>query len=543
VLTIRGRVLDSATGVGVAFAHILASVDGAQGDRQFVEVVTSDSAEYELELPGSEALLLEVRAPNYALYRDGFEVEGPEHRHDIQLEAGFSVALLVVDEQNSPVEGAQVSAILHDEAAGSCAWPLVEMGRRERQHKTGADGRIQLDGFKSVLPYGERYVLAISHPDRVEVLINRPDTLPRSEGVALVAVTLLQGHALDVVIQVPEGETPTTATILALFQEPSGVNPPCHAIVREGRPDASGRARLPGLAAGRYVLRVEHPNLLKQCVPFDFDPSSKEPATISLLRGRCLTGEVRGERNAQILLEWKTGYQTLTTGDNGEFSTAAVPVDEEVLIVATAADAVPGRELLGAQRLAASSEPVTLAFSRDAHAVLTGQAVDAETSEPLTLQLMIDGVQTEARGQFRSNFDAKDGRFELHLPPGDYELGVRAIAGWEERYAKLERIQVTAGSARHVTLRLPRTFDVEVLVANEAGQPLAYAAVMVDPRSLWARFFEAHTNAAGRATLTTIFADTGRLRVAADGYEPVTREIDFKVERGPLHVTLSRQAI
>jgi len=545
---VRGRIIDRASGSGVVGAKVLAAT--AMDEAETSEATSGENGAYDLEIgwrrkgeaTRSSWCGLDVRAQGYAVSRESVALEvGGTHEADVVLDPGFSVELEVVDDNGAPLAGAKVSAILNDEIDNSCGWPLSWWGGGS--HVTDASGRFRLDGLSTELGYGKRWVLAISRPDRVELLVDRPELLSRTDGLLSLRVVLEPGHTLSGTLLVPRGEAAERTTVIAFFQDQTGAKPGCHAIERQATLDPHGGFHLKGLAVGEHILRIQHDAALTEArkiiVPLT------EPLSIVLTAGRRIDGQVLGADGAplagvHISLDWGAASAELVSDGDGRFVCASTPIDQRVLVTAT--DRPPGDcipELLGWCVLEAgitSARPVIDARER---VEISGQTVDRATGLPLPLETMIDGEEATVRASFRVCCDERNGRFTMRLPPGRYALGVRAQERWEERYAALFDLEVTPGEACTLVLPLLAAFVLCVIVRDDAGSPLCDAAVEVIPRPLWSRHYSGRTKADGRVSLDCMIPDVGRLRVDAEGYATVMREIDFAHERGPVTIILT----
>jgi hypothetical protein len=459
---------------------------------------------------------------------------------DLAQDPGFTLIVEVEDEGGAPLEGATILLIHHGWSAGFCGFPVA----RSDGAVTDAAGRMVIAGLAASLPYGERYVVSVTHPSFAESLVYRPETLPRAGNEARARVRMARGCVLAGVVRgLPEGAVAKLTAALDDREVPG-----CHGVVRAVESDREGRFALTGLVAGEHTLRVTAPGSVEAIervrVP------REEPLAIVLVPGRQVSGTVidtNGEPAAEIEVTatWSGawGLCTTTTDAAGRFAMGEVPADREVVIVATTAREIHG-EALGWARLAPAAEAVTLAFDARERGTWTGVMVDAETGEPIAREVMINAQIAGTREICRGSGTAADGRFALRLPPGRYDI---AFMGWTpedaDAHALLRDVEIAPREVREdLRIPVPRAFPIEVHVRDvETGEPVAGAAVTAEPPLLWGRIWLGNTDAAGVMPIPIAFETPCRVWADAPGYTRAALQITLTRGMPPVELRLARR--
>lgn len=91
----------------------------------------------------------------------------------VELFPGFSVDILVEDPSGEPLSETMSTVICTSVNGNYCPWPLMYhvYDPEGRYPRTDKHGHLIWKGFGCRLPPGDRYVIALRHPDYVEHLI------------------------------------------------------------------------------------------------------------------------------------------------------------------------------------------------------------------------------------------------------------------------------------------------------------------------------------------------------------------------------------
>jgi hypothetical protein len=519
-----GRVVGSvrnASGALVADAQISAIALGAP-DGAPVEARTDRDGAFALDLtwPGeaSTQVCLDVRAPGCAALawpalsdpRAGALEPGTTLALDLVLAPGFGLRLLVEDANGQPVAGAEAEVILNNTVAHACSWPSSPWGRRSRPLTTDAEGRVEILGLVD-LPYGERYFVSIRHPERAEAWIDHAEALPRDAGWASNRVVLSPGHEMRGTIQgAPEG-----AAVLAALRD--AVVPGCHGVVRRAITDAAGHFVLTGLREGEHTVQVSGPGVLPTTTALRVPASA--PIALEVPAGRVLSVRVRGEggeptAGAVVTAEWPGGYVEGTAGATG----VVVLVLPRASRVEVSVRPEGGRGVLGFAVVEPGAVAVELAVDVSARAPWSARVVDdttgADTSGDCSVAVRPEGA--EATFHFST---CAAPHLELALPPGEYTV---AVTVWGEldaqHFALVPRISV-APCAGPVRIEAVAAFACEIHVIDASSRsPVANAAVIADPPTLFGRVYMGSTDAQGRFTLDPAMEAEMRVVAEAPGY-------------------------
>jgi hypothetical protein len=99
---------------------------------------------------------------------------------------------------------------------------------------------------------------------------------------------------------------------------------------------------------------------------------------------------------------------------------------------------------------------------------VTGVVVDKDTEAPLTDANVFASPKDAKAGRGTSAVTGADGRFQLELDPGDYNVSARA-----QRYGgTTAEVSVSAGGAPELHLALPRGFGIVGRIVDAAGRPV-----------------------------------------------------------------------
>jgi hypothetical protein len=450
----------------------------------------------------------------------------------------FTLALDVVDEAGRPIEGARVEVIDNNTTAGCCGWPY-----HDTDLATDPEGRVTIAGLEAERDPGWRYFLSIQHPSYAEGMLDRPERLPREDGVAPARLALAAGHALEGRLDTPRAaEGSLTVSLI------DPVIPGCHAVCRFATLSADGTFRVTGLHPGRHTLHAKAPgaaSLVREVMVPDGGP-----LTLALPAGRRASGQVIGDsgaplEGAEVLAEWDTsyGHRETTTDASGMFSLDGLPAGERVVIAARRNEPIRA-EALGLAILPPGEGDVDLTFDARRRGTLRGRVHDDRTGEPFSREVEVRAEPADTLVLFRGAGEAADGRFSISLPEGEHTL-VFEVLGEEDMVASatLRHVVVTPGELRDdLRVDAAAAFRVEVHVIDAVTlAPVEGAAVVGRPENVWYRVYLRSTEPGGILVVEPAIEGPLQLRVDAAGYKRATTGwIEVRRGRDPIVVKLER---
>lgn len=512
---VRGRVVDSVTGDGVA-AAVRLMADGSEEPARFGR--SGPDGAFEIGgVPGGR-WSAEAFAPGYtAVEALSFEVGGA-FSPVISLRPGAVIEGVVVDPDGVPVRGAQISASGKGEggrAINASAQVLAETSGR----MTGQASALVVPGQRFI-PHGELGVL------------EGPIPFPPPPGASAVRVASI----------VEGGDAQQAA--------PLPVPPELEPIFVS---DDQGRFRVTGLLPGRYRVRAVHPDFADgQSAELRLTTGKRIiNAKVVMVPGVIVTGTVTDDHDepvvgAQIIAD--TGADVAPeqllldarlqaiTGPDGRYRLG--PVARDVTLRATAArHGTVTRKLslgkAGQQREERREDFVLPA----ADAVLRGRVRDPSGFAVRAASVTVVGG--DAAGRSAVTDDA--GRFVIsELPPGSYTVDIahpkfptarrKGHTGEDEVEMELPLGGGLAATVRDAHNREPLV-GVHVTAHGPGG---AAAEAVTDEHGA----FELAPLAAGKWTLALALAGhvpgTGKVTIAAGDHpgEVTLRDQLFELERG-----------
>nr|WP_246357265.1 carboxypeptidase regulatory-like domain-containing protein [Pyxidicoccus fallax] len=422
----------------------------------------------------------------------------------VTAEAGAFVVRVVA--AGGPVPGARVRAWLRmaDDGTGAPPW------RRAGEGTTARDGTLRLPA-----PPGD-YLLSAHAPGhgpaRREATrpAGQPETaveLSLPTGVSLQGRTVAKGREEPVPLaEVTLRPYPGTATAWAeamdLPEESSAVTS-----------DAEGRFTLSGLAPGRYVLTAEAPGFSRRTLPQLLVPQSGE-LVVELWGAGTLEGfvvDARGQPavGAEVTATGGTAPARTTTGEGGGFA-LEVPAGTWVVSarrgesmgrVPASVSVAPGETLRGLT--------VTLGGASG----LEG-TVSAAEGAPVRGAVLV-ATPSGGTGELGRATSTEGGDWRMDLPPGDYDVDVRApgLTGLRK-----EGVGVAPGRYTPLHLQLePATAVVEGTVTSEEGQPLAGIPVRAESLAVGGVASTTLTDGQGAYRLEGLEAGRALIRARREG--------------------------
>lgn len=393
-----------------------------------------------------------IKAPGYTATRSYVEVSA-RHQLDVKLNAGSTIAGIVLDENRQPVANANVTT-LEWQGSGHAA-------------KTDATGRFLLDSlrpgeFDVVAVFGER----VSAPRQVTVEFGATQDI---EIVVRESKAALVGRVVD------EADRPVANCRVELRG----------AVTRSATTDATGSVRVTGLASGLYNVAATADTFVRASTSAIVTPEAETAVTLRLARGAMISGTVRTATNEPVAnATVATSASNLgdprldvKTDAAGAFTIGPLPVGEVVLSAFH-----PAR---GVTELTKLSVPTSARPELVFRASAKVEGIVRFNDNTPARGAIIDITREDAPARWSLVADDR-GHFVIGaLPAGEFAIGAHA-AGAGSFHAVLN-----ARSFRVLTLAAGASEQVELFVAggNEqiagrvrdaAGAPIAGAAIWAE---------------------------------------------------------------
>nr|WP_225937840.1 carboxypeptidase regulatory-like domain-containing protein [Myxococcus sp. RHSTA-1-4] len=371
-----------------------------------------------------------------------------------------------------PVAGARVRAYLRvvEDGTGTPPW------RRAGEGTTAADGTLRLPARPG------DYLLSAQAPGHGPA--RREVTRPSGEAETAVELTLptgvsLQGRTMAAgrgepvpLAEVTLRPYPGTATAWA---EPMDLPEEASAVTS----DAEGRFTLSGLAPGRYVLTAEAPGFSRRTVRQLRVPHSAELVVelwgAGTLEGFVVDASGQPVVGAEVMASGGLAPVRATSGEGGGF---ALEVQSGTWVVSARRGEAVGR-VPGPVSVAPGETLRGLTVTLGGASGLEG-TVSAADGAPVRGAVLV-ARPSGGTGELGRAASAEDGGWRMDLPPGEYDVGVRAPG-----LTGLVREGVVVAPGRYTPLHVrlePATAVVEGTVADEEGRPLPGIQVRAELRS------------------------------------------------------------
>jgi protocatechuate 3,4-dioxygenase beta subunit len=495
---VSGRVLDAATGLGLAGATFPDVYDA------LAPPPSGPGGAFELTLDPASSTL-DARAPGYGAARVALEAGGRDLTDvELRLPPHVTYTGTVLDERGAPLADAEVFA---------------DPGERARSTADGSFAVLGAEGSAATV-----------------CLVARAGE--RTPGVALVNGSRRDGYSLALGAPAPlvgrvldeQGAAVAGAVVtINMSGGPTwhrGGNP-LAALVGRYLPllrtstDAEGRFRVTGLPTGTYDVSARthaHPGAWVR-VRAEVTPGAAPTEVVLVLRpGHLIAGTVRDGRGepvvgARVSLHSGRDYSAWTEADGeGRFRHEGLPPGNVALRVTH-----PGFE--GAEGLAeAGATDVTLELRPALRPTrlrlsLTGQTVDEGTE----FSVWLDTSEGERRAMEHHGL-AREGIVEIDVPsrPGAY----RVLARSRNAFGVIERLVLAADEAEvSGQVALEPTLSVSGVVRDDAGD--AVSGARVDYESMPYRPYTGlsdRTNDRGEFRISGMLPGRGSVRVRAHGY-------------------------
>ncbi len=406
--------------------------------------------------------------PYWATWSNGNQAEAVPARFTAELEAGWSVGGIVVDEAGHPVPDVVVS-------------PSIEFKKRPgdlNQFGVGASSKTDADGkwrFDSVPASKKDIFVEINHPSY------RPlrQSLSRSEfdlefgqepqnKIVLDPGVTVRGEVTD-----DAGQPIAGALIRTKFAND----------IRETRTDAEGLYKLSGCEprTAKIVVSAKGKATDMQEVLID---DNMDPVDFEMQPGGTVQIYVRDEHDrpvpkARIFFQrWRGNrfdyfefdHVTQYADQDGYWVWNEAPLDE------FKADICGPEMELGSQPLISRNEPYV--FRVPSALVVSGTVIDAETKQPIPKFQVIPGVRfdkTSKHWATAEKFTATDGKYRMRQTHDRFAWLVRIEAdGYQAAVSR--DIQSNEGEIT-INFELEKGKDVAATIRTPDGQPAAKAEI------------------------------------------------------------------
>lgn len=434
--------------------------------------------------------------------------EGPPPTPSLETPAAPEDGAFVVRVlgQGGPVAGARVRAYARvaEDGTGSPPW------RRAGEGTTTADGTLRL-------PAGPGdYLLAAHAPGHAPA--RREVTRPSGEAETAVELSLPAGVSLEGRTVAEGRDEPVPLAELTLrpypgtataWSEPVGL--PEEAVAATS--DATGRFAFSGLAPGRYALTAEAPGFSRRTLRQLQVPHPGE-LVVGLWGAGTLEGfvvDAKGQPavGAEVTASGDAAPVHATTGEGGGF---ALEVPAGTWVVSARRGEAVGR-VPGPVSVAPGETLRGLTVTLGGASGLEG-TVSAMDGAPVREAVLV-ARPLGGTGELGRSTSGGDGVFRMDLPPGEYDVDVRApgLTGLEK-----EGVVVSPGRYTPLDVRLePATAVVEGTVADEEGRPLPDVQVRAESPSGAGVARTTLTDGQGAYRLEGLEAGLTSLRVRSPG--------------------------
>ncbi|HTY42350.1 MAG TPA: carboxypeptidase regulatory-like domain-containing protein [Thermoanaerobaculia bacterium] len=528
--TIRGRVVDAATGAPVTTFSVGAS-PAARG-RRGPGVFGGAPSQAQYSEDGTFEVTVAPGTWNVRAAADGYrpadianlDVDAGQTKEgvEIALKRGGGLTGHVTDTRGNPVSGASIACCDAASARPGAAFGGDGSGPTAT---SDGDGHFALDG----LPDGHA-TLTVTHPDYV--------TTSRDVDPAATA---------DVVIQVSSGAEISGTVVssdagqavpgASVTLNPEGDSGTAVGASQTAQSDGGGGFRFDHLTAGRYRLTAQ--TKTASSTPQDLVVADGQPmdgVRVAVATGVEVDGAVTGLPAGQLggvnISASATGFNgSAVTADDGTFTLTSVP--EGVLRV-TASTSMPSvRTVAKTIETSADQSPMSVELAFQGASRLSGQVTRG--GQPLS-QFSITAVPNPPDGSGRRYTAMSDGsgRYDIeNMTDGSYDV---TVIGTDNPY----RTTIAVSGDTNGDIAMPAATISGIVTDSASGAPLEGATVQAQTGA------EATSQAIKRATTDSTGAyslsglDPGDYQVSArkDGYQLKTQALTLGGDPATLDLAL-----
>ncbi|NTX60690.1 carboxypeptidase regulatory-like domain-containing protein [Myxococcus sp. CA051A] len=436
-----------------------------------------------------------------------------------------SVSAAVRDEPAAPDEGAFVVRVVG--ASGPVAGANVRAWRKQSKDlvdaaasswRLAAEGTTGEDGTLRLPTRPGDYLLSAHAEGHAPA--RREATRPAGEAETSVELTLSAGVTLQGRTVAENGGEPVPLAEVTLHPYPGAAIAWAEpaAIAEEAvtaTSDERGQFQFTGLAPGRYGLTAEAPGFSRRTLRFLHVPQQGELVVglwgAGTLEGFVVDGKGQPVTGAQVTASGGRAPVSTTSSEGGGFALEVGGGDW--VLSARHGDAV-GR-VPGTLFVAPGETLRGLTVALGSTSGLTGQVRSTGDEAPVRGAVLVVSP-TGADGELARTTSGGEGIYRLGLPPGEYDVQVHAPG-----FASATHDGVVVSEGAHATLDVklePATAEVEGVVVNPQGQPVAGAEVRAQPpRNGGGAAATTRTDSQGAYTLSGLVPGRTSVRARRDG--------------------------
>lgn len=423
-------------------------------------------------LPTTNHLTADVTAPGYAPYYASWSPDNPSQpipaKFTAELESGWTVGGVMVDEAGNPVAGAEIQpSIQFKKRPGD----VKELGVNARAI-TGPDGKWHYDSVPASM-------------SEVHIEVHQPDYMPLRQQLTRNEFGVDGGKEPMTRIALNRGITVTGkvtddagAPIVGALIRTKFLND-----IREAKTGDDGVYRLKACEPRmtKIVVSAKGRATDMQAVRVDseMDPVDFKMQPGGVVRVQVLDLQGKPIPRAQIFFQqWRKGFDYFEfdhisqfADDHGFWEWNEAPLDEFEADICS-----PDGMCLGREPLTARAEPYV--FRVPPALVITGKVIDAETKQPIQALQVVPGCRSEdGRIQwFRGEqFAATDGAYRVrHIHPYPAHLVRIEASGYQAGVTR--EIKSNEGNVT-IDFALKKGSDLFATILTPDGKPAAKAQV------------------------------------------------------------------
>jgi protocatechuate 3,4-dioxygenase beta subunit len=520
--TIRGRVVDGATGTPVA-AFSVAATPAARGRRGFgagggPAAGFGTPAQVQYAEDGSFELSVTPGAWNVRASADGYrpsdvaniDLDAGETKEgvEIALKRGGGLTGHVVDNRGNPVSGANVACC---SAGGGGNGPGGFGGAASGPTATSdGDGRFQLDG----LPDGH-VTLTVTSTDYVTT---SRDVDPASTPDVTISVS--SGAEISGAVVSADSNSPIPGASVSL--NPEGDTGTAVGAPQSAQSDGNGAFQFDHLTAGRYRLTAQ--TKTASSTPQDLVVSDGQPmdgVRVTVATGAEIDGVVTGLPSGQLggvnISASATGFQSsVTTSDDGHFTITSAPSGVVRIGAATTMPSV--RTVAKTVEIGDSDTQVSVELAFEGTSRLSGTV--SQGGKPVTqFYISVTPDPPDGTGRRYTGMSDGGGHYEIdNMNDGSYDV---VVTGSDSPY----RTTVTVSGDTNGDIAIPATTVSGTVTDSSTGAPLEGASVTAQTgsESTAQAIHRTVTDSTGMYMLSDLDAGDYQVSARKDGYQLKTQ--------------------